>query len=183
MELVERAQEGDRHAFARLVEKHMKAVYAAARSFVGNHADADDLAQETFMRAYRSLPRFRGDSAFGTWLTSIAVNLCTNRIKRSRAVGSLPQTAEGELRTDGEWSDPVEAAARAEPERRLEHCLQALPPKLRAAMHLVVERDMSHKEAAEVLDCAPGTVSWRVFEARKILRARLKPFLQESGGK
>ena len=180
-ELVHKAQAGEAAAFAELARRHQQRVYATIFGLVRNHADADDLAQETFLSAYRAIGRFRGGSSFYTWIYRIAVNTTMNHIKkRSREKG----------RSELLENTPPSALARAaaSPELRsqtdeisdkIEEALGGLPLPFRTAFHLVVNRELSHGQAAEVLGCSENTVSWRMHKARKLLRARLKPFLSE----
>lgn len=179
--LVRRAQGGDPAAFAELARLHRERVYGTIFGLVRNHADADDLAQETFLAAYRAIGRFRGGSSFYTWIYRIAVNLTMNHLKktsrekgRSDLLETTPPSAEAraaaspELRTQ---ADEISA--------KLEAALAELPLPFRAAFQLVVNQGLNHGRAAEVLGCSENTVSWRMHKARKMLQARLKPFLSE----
>ncbi len=177
-ELVKRTLAGERSAFGALVRRHMRGVYAVTRAYTPNHADADDLSQEAFMRAYRGLGSFRGSAAFRTWLLRIAVNVCTNFVNRSRPVavagglGALADPAD----------DPAEAASKQELDGLLWDRIDGLPVDLRATLQLVVGQGLSHQEAADVLGCARNTVSWRMFKARELLRQQLAPMLGEEEG-
>jgi len=159
---VARAQAGDMEAFTELVMQHQRQIHALAYRLTGSVTEAEDLAQETFLRAWRQLPGFRGDSAFGTWLCRIAVNLGLNWKARQERRGETASV-----------SDTVseEATAVADPAHELvEEALQRLPAEQRAAMVLTVYEGMNHAEAARVLQCAESTVSWRVWCARRSLR-------------
>jgi len=160
----------------RLQERIHRMIYGMTR----NPQDADDLTQETFMTAYRSLPRFKGRSSFYTWLYRIAVNLTLNHLKkRGREKGfqpfkdgvAVPDKAESAGRS------PLGDSARRELEERLAEAVAVLPPPYRAAFQLVVVEEFTHARAAEILGCSENTVSWRMHKARKMLRARLEPFL------
>lgn len=176
-ELVQQAQAGRAEAFDRLVERHMRGVYALAYSFVQNHSDADDLTQDVFIRAYAGLKRFRGKAAFGTWLYRIAHNVCTNYVRRrlpSARLASDPLPGEGgRLVPADDAPSPPEALCLAELRESAEEAVGALPRKLRVALELVVQQGMSHRDAAKVLGCRPNTVSWRVFRARELLMEQL----------
>jgi RNA polymerase sigma-70 factor (ECF subfamily) len=176
-ELVKQAQAGRSGAFDRLVERHMRGVYALAYSFVRNHSDADDLTQDVFIRAFAGLKRFRGRAAFGTWLYRIAHNVCTNYVRRclpSARLTSDPLPSEGGrlVPADAALSPPEELSL-AELREDAERAVGALPRKLRVALELVVNQGLSHKEAAKVIGCRPNTVSWRVFRAREVLMEEL----------
>jgi RNA polymerase sigma-70 factor (ECF subfamily) len=180
--LVERARTGDRAAFAELARLHRERVYVVIFGLVRNHADADDLAQETFLAAYRAIGRFRGGSSFYTWLYRIAVNLTMNHLKkRKREKGrsellenATPPTAESQAAASPELRSQADEIS-----ARLAQALTEIPLPFQAAFQLVVNRGLSHARAAEVLGCSENTVSWRMHKARKMLQARLAPFLSE----
>ena len=173
-ELVRLAKASDVEAFGELARRHMKGVYLLAYSFVQNHADADDLSQETFLKAYRSLGSFKERSSFRTWLYRIGLNLCASFVKRARP--SAP--AVGEV-VGARFPGPLEAASLKELEARSAALIRALPLKLRLALHLVVYDGLSHREAAAVIGCSAKTVSWRLFRAREFLRQKLEPYIKE----
>jgi RNA polymerase sigma-70 factor (ECF subfamily) len=171
---VERAKRGDREAFAVLVRKYQRRVYSTAFHITGNHGDADDVAQDAFIRAFRALPRFDGRSDFFTWLYRIVVNVALNALrsrKRSPA-DSLESSGVGDRRaTPG--ADPARTAeARAEARRVLE-ALAQLTPSLRVTLVLAAVEEMPYRDIAAVLECPEGTVAWRVNQARKLLRQKL----------
>ena len=174
-ELVRRAKGGDAEAFGGLVERHMRGVYALAYSFTQNHADADDLAQEAFLRAYRALGSFRERSSFRTWLYRIAANACINHLSRGAA---RPESLE-EVAAPSNAIGPAEAASLSELEQRVAEVAAQLPANLRAALHLVVQQGLSHRDAAEVMGCTKAAVAWRVFRARELMMERLGPFLPD----
>ncbi len=175
-ELVQQALAGDRRAFGTLVGRHVRGVYAVARSFTQNHADADDLAQEAFLHAYRGLRTFRGRAAFRTWLLRIAVNVCTNFVNRSRPTSRPAGGLDG---LSGPAADPADIVSKDEVHRLLQDRIAGLPVDLRATLTLVVGQGLSHQDAAEILGCARNTVSWRMFRARELLREQLGPLLDE----
>ena len=156
-------------------------MYAATLHILGNHSDADDATQETFVRAYRSLQTFDGRSDFFTWLYRIAVNTSLNALRGGKRVGALAQRGGTEAAHVGgrpealgnPGRDPAQQAAGA---RELEHVLAAvaeLSPTLRITIVLATIEELPHKQIAEILDVPEGTVAWRVNEARRLLKLRL----------
>lgn len=163
---IRRSQEGDLAAFEQLIGRHQQMIHALTYRMTGSLADAEDLAQEAFIQAYRKIGTFRGDSRFSTWLFRIAVNTCLNWRKREQRRNQLHRDwaqQDTQSDTDDELSGKVQAA------------LLRLPAKQRAAIILTVYQEMNHAEAARALGCSETTVSWRVFMARK----KLKQWLQK----
>jgi RNA polymerase sigma-70 factor, ECF subfamily len=162
---VEAAQKGDREAFDRIVERYQRDVYRLCYRYVNNHHDASDLAQDVFLKAYKAVGRFRGESALATWLYRIAVNTCLN----FRALRRLP-------------SEPLEQdvpdAARGVADRLQEDELSAqvreavtrLPEKQRATLILKIYHDLTHEEVARILGSSVGTVKANLFHALANLR-------------
>jgi len=167
-DLVQACQRGDREAFDRLVERYQRPVYHLCYRYTGGHEDANDLAQEAFLRAWRSIGRFRGDSAFSTWLYRIAVNACLNhraarRPQTQELTETLPDPSIGALsRVEGE-----------EEARRVRVAIAQLPEKQRATLILKVYHDLSHEEVAQALGSSVGTVKSNLFHALANLRRRL----------
>lgn len=169
-ELVLRFQSGDESAFDRLVEVHRRETYRLAYRLLGNHADADDLAQDAFLRAYRSLKRFRGDSSFRTWLTRIVLNLATDR-RRERAfrrMVPLEQAPAG-----GAETGPNGLPAACPGGEILEKAVRQLPPRQRETLILRIFQEMRFQEIAKVMGCTVGTAKANFFHALKGLRARV----------
>jgi len=165
----------DTEAFAALVKQHQKMVHALAFRMTGSLADAEDLAQETFIRAYRQLGSFRGDSKFSTWLCQIAVNLSLNWRKRESRRGEIhSKWAENAMAEDNEHGELPDELS-----RHVQTALNRLPAKQRAAIVLTVYEHCSHAEAATLLKCTEATISWRVFAARQKLKRWLKPIAYE----
>ena len=159
-ETVAACQRGDREAFDRLVERHQREVYRLCYRYVGHHEDANDLAQEAFLRAWRSIGRFRGESAFSTWLYRIAVNACLNH----RALKRVPTQDLPETLPDP--SRGAQSRAEAEDEaRRVRGAIARLPEKQRATLILKLYHDLSHEEVASVLGSSVGTVKSNLFHA------------------
>jgi RNA polymerase sigma-70 factor (ECF subfamily) len=168
--LVEACLAGHREAFDELVVRHRRAVYRLCYRFVGNHEDADDLAQEVFLRAFRALRTFRGDSAVGTWLHRIAVNLALNavagRARRAetnddRAVPVAPDPDAMSLVLGAERAAQVRAA------------IAKLPPRQRATLVLRVYQEMPHQEIAELLGSSVGAAKANFFHALANLKRLL----------
>lgn len=180
-DLLARARQGDTNAFGALVRLHQRRVYAAALHVTGNHGDADDVAQETFVRAFRALATFDGRSDFFTWLYRIAVNTSLNRLRSTRRAGALAAAGATEAaqvggRPEGLGAprlDPDELAALGEQVRATLVAMAELSPPLRVTLVLATVEGLGHKQISEILDIPEGTVAWRVNEARRLLRERL----------
>jgi len=180
-ELVERAKAGDSTAFSELVRRHSPRVRRLARHLVRGHADADDVAQEAFVRAHQALARFDGRSEFFTWLYRIAVNLSLNRARSlnvRKGVTIDDPLIEGALADQeargGRSSDPGSALDQRRLAAALLEEIERLPASLRATITLVCIEGVPQERAAEVFGCSVGTVAWRVHEARKRLRDALR---------
>jgi len=180
--LIQRCVSGDVAAFEPLVEKYRQRVWRLAYQVLHDREDAWDCAQEAFVRAFHSLPSFRGQSAFYTWLFRITVNLATDRHRargaQARAFGAerVPEE-EWERTTADPGARPDQAAARVEQRARIRQALDALPPKARTIIMLSDVEGLSYREIAEVLNCPIGTVMSRLHNARKRLKALLGPML------
>jgi RNA polymerase sigma-70 factor, ECF subfamily len=166
-EAIEATRHGDPRAFDRLVERYQRDVYRLCYRYVNNHHDASDMAQEAFLRAYRALATFRGDSAFRTWLYRIAVNTCLSFRASRRANEELPETLPD---TRPGVLDGMEREERA---RRVRVAIQELPEKQRATLILKMYHDLSHEEIAGVMGSTVGTVKANLFHALGKLRRRL----------
>jgi RNA polymerase sigma-70 factor (ECF subfamily) len=183
-ELVARVKKGDRHAFDLLVIRYQQRVVSLILRYVKDHSEALDVAQEAFIKAYRALPRFRGDSAFYTWLYRIAVNTAKNHLaSASRRTGVADIDAELAERTEDSWrlrelSTPEHYLCEKEMVAILHQAIQDLPEDLRTALTLREMEGLSYEEIAEVMDCPIGTVRSRIFRAREAVDAQIKPLLQ-----
>jgi RNA polymerase sigma-70 factor, ECF subfamily len=169
MPLVERFRAGERRAFDELVRRHQKQVWRLARRYVRNDADASDLAQQTFVRAFRSLGGFRGAASFRSWLYKIAINLALNHL-RDHAREQPAEIAEDAVtaRATGPQriiADEDQAALRA--------AVAELPPKQRMVLELRVYEELSFKEVAELADCSENAAKVNFHHAVKKLRERL----------
>lgn len=178
---LDRARSGDREAFGRLVRRHQRRVYAAALHILGNHADADDATQETFVRAFRGLPTFDGRADFFTWLYRITVNTALNSLRGGKRGAALAQKGGTEAAHVGgrpealgqSVADPSQRAERTAEVSRVLAAIAELSPSLRVTLVLATIEDLPHKQIAEILEIPEGTVAWRVNEARRLLRNRL----------
>ena len=182
-ELVAQAAAGSREAFDDLVRRHQVSIVSLARALTSGSADAEDLAQEVFLRVWRSLRGFRGDSTFRTWLHRVAVNVIHSHHGRLSRIRRIFQPASADpLGPDGQPShDPIEQAAdpgNAESDfvmrDAIDKALASLPDELRVAVTLRDVQGLDYKEIAAVLDVPMGTVESRIFRGRQ----RLKPLLE-----
>lgn len=182
--LVVRVQKGDKAAFDLLVRKYQHRIAKLVSRYVSNRAEIDDVTQEAFIKAWRAIKGFRGDSAFYTWLYRIAINTAKNYLV---ALGRRPLSADMETE-EAESSAAVNINLRdtATPERHLladeiartvERSLAALPEDLRSAITLREIDGLSYEEIAEVMDCPIGTVRSRIFRAREAIDKELQPLL------
>ena len=181
--LMERCRSGDSAAFEALVRRYKDRVYNVAYRFLGNHEDAQDVAQEVFIRAYRGIEGFKGDSKVYTWLYSIAGNLARNRLRDSKRKGRNMGISleELELRAPGVAQEaakvretPEDAARKRETEEALQSCLEELPEHYRIVFVLRTFEQLSYEEIADSVGCPKGTVKSRLNHARKFLHEKLK---------
>lgn len=170
--LVAAFRAGHAAAFDVIVRRHQRQVYQICYRFMHTHEDAADLAQDTFVRAYRGLARFNGNAALKTWLYRIAVNTCLNRLERKRPV---MEPIDAEPRVDTRVEPPDAALARAEDAARVRDAIRRLPPKQRAALVLRTYRELPHDEIADILGSSVGAVKANVFHALANLRKMLSP--------
>jgi RNA polymerase sigma-70 factor (ECF subfamily) len=180
--LVQAAQKGNVDAFTALVRRYQEEIYYGILGMTNSHTDADDLTQETFLMAYRNLKHFRQKSKFFTWVYRIAVNLTLNhlkRMKKEKGKQELDENLSAGLDSEGEISSPEGSSLKKELRDRIKHAVDSLPLAYKAAFNLVVFQGLTHGEAARVLGCSESTVSWRMHKARKMLQARLRPYLDE----
>lgn len=171
---LEKAKSGDREAFGELVRMHHKRMWKVALHLLGTTSEADDVVQETFLRAFRAIDRFDGKSELSTWLYRIAVNLSLNalRARKRAAAVDIGDPRLGPVLASGQPDPAVDAEARQATLRLLE-ALDALSVTLRTTVVLVAIEGLSHREVGEILGCAEGTVAWRIHEARRLLKERL----------
>jgi RNA polymerase sigma-70 factor (ECF subfamily) len=176
LDLVREFRAGSERAFNELVLKHRQAVYLTAIGMLGSADDADDVTQEVFIKAFRSIDSFRGESAFYTWLYRITVNLCLNQIRKRkvRTVFGLDQVAA----TLPEAKRADEDLELSELSVRARQAISELPEKQRAVFILRHFRGLPHAEIAQIMDRDEGTIKANYFQAVRKLRAKLGPYLQ-----
>jgi RNA polymerase sigma-70 factor (ECF subfamily) len=190
LSLVQRVQRGDRGAFDALVLKYQHKVVKLVMRYVRVPAEAEDIAQEAFIKAYRALPQFRGDSAFYTWLYRIAINTAKNAVaSRDRSPISYEldrDSGEESYDLQGRMKDSAtpEALAMTEEIRQtVNAAIDSLPEDLRAAIVLRELEGLSYEEIAATMDCPVGTVRSRIFRAREAIDARLKEVFEGGLGR
>ena len=180
--LVRLSKQGDVEAFMALALRYQERVYNTILGLTKNHLDADDLSQETFMKAFQSLKGFKQDASFYTWVYKIAVNLALNFLKKSgrerKKTDSLMFNYEQKLNPAKNISSPEDFSLKLELRTKLKQAMNELPLAYRVAFFLVEFEGMLHKEAATVLNCSENTISWRLHKARKMLQGKLKPYLE-----
>ena len=185
-QLVSRVQKGDRRAFDLLVIKYQPKILSLIGRFVYDFSECQDVAQEAFIKAYRALPNFRGDSQFYTWLYRIAVNTAKNylvsRGRKTPTQGVAPEDAEN-------FHDETAFRDTSTPERNLQRdrlkevvfsSIAELPEELRIAISLRELDGMSYEEISDVMDCPIGTVRSRIFRARESIEKKMQPYLEAS---
>jgi len=187
-QLVERAQRGDKHAFGLLVSKYQRKLSRLLSRFVKDQAEVEDVAQEAFVKAYRALPSFRGDSAFYTWLYRIGINTAKNYLVAMgrRAPTVTEFDAEEAEEFDGgdqlrDMNTPESLLMTKQIANTVNDAMEQLPEELRAAIQLREIEGMSYEEIAAAMDCPIGTVRSRIFRAREAIAERLRPLLDTQG--
>ena len=181
--LVERVQRGDKAAFDLLVLKYQHKLIKLISRYVRDHSEVLDVAQESFLKAYRALPKFRGDSAFYTWLYRIAINTAKNHLvsqSRRPPGADVDSTDAEQIGGESELKDyatPERLLMRAEIEDTIIGAIDDLPQDLKTAITLRELEGLSYEEIAEVMDCPIGTVRSRIFRAREAINRRLEPHL------
>lgn len=183
-QLVERVQRGDKNAYNLLVKKYQYKVANLVSRFVSNPGDVPDVTQEAFIKAYRALPGFRGESAFFTWLYRIAVNTAKNYLvsQRRRPPSSDVDIEDAEFYDGGEGlkdqASPEHLMLSEEIRRAVFETIEVLPEDLKTAITLRELEGMSYEDIAKVMDCPVGTVRSRIFRAREAIDKRVQPLLQ-----
>ena len=184
--LVERVQRGDKSAFDTLVRKYQHKVMKVISRYIRDQSEVYDVAQEAFIKAYRALPRFRGDSAFYTWMYRIAINTAKNYLvaqgRRMPNVDIDAQEAEQYEGASGlrEQATPEHLLMRDEIESTVYSAIEQLPDDLRTAITLRELEGLSYEEIAEAMDCPVGTVRSRIFRAREAIDKKLKPLVSNA---
>ncbi len=188
--LVERVQQGDKRAFELLVVKYHRKIIRLVSRLIRDPAEVEDVAQDAFIKAYRALPQFRGESAFYTWLYRIAVNTAKNYLATQ---GWRPEsssdidTEEAETFADGEQlrdiNTPDSMLHTKQVAETVNRAMEALPEELRTAITLREIEGLSYEEIAEAMECPIGTVRSRIFRAREAIAEKLRPLLGTVEGK
>jgi len=190
-QLIERIQNGDKRAFELLVAKYQRRVLRLISRLVRDPAEQEDIAQEAFIKAYRAIPNFRGESAFYTWLYRIAVNTAKNYLasqgRRPRTVGEFQSDEDGEsFGVDDVVEDnntPYAVLHSRQVAETVNKAIERLPSDLRMAVTLREIEGLSYEEIAQAMDCPIGTVRSRIFRAREAIAQELRPLLGTTEGK
>ena len=183
-ELIERVRNGDKAAYDILVLKYQQRIIHLVSRFVRNHSDALDVTQEAFIKAYRALPKFRGDSAFYTWLYRIAVNTAKNYLasQARRPIDNDYDISEieqiGGADALKEQATPENLLQKDELQATVLKAMENLPDDLRSAIMLREVEGLSYEEIASVMDCPIGTVRSRIFRAREAIDNEMKPLIE-----
>jgi RNA polymerase sigma-70 factor (ECF subfamily) len=183
-QLVERVQKGDKRAFDLLVLKYQHKIFAVISRFIRDHAEVQDVAQDAFIKAYRALPNFRGESAFYTWMYRIAINTAKNylvaRNRRPPASDLDVEDAEFYAGNDAmhEMNTPERNLLRDELQAVIDQAFRELPDDLRMAVTLREIDGLSYEEIAEAMACPIGTVRSRIFRAREAIDKKIQPLIE-----
>jgi len=183
-QLVERAQRGDKHAFELLVLKYQRKLARLLSRFIRDPAEVEDVTQEAFIKAYRALPAFRGDSAFYTWLYRIGINTAKNYLMamgRRAPTSTEVEADQAEGFEDGEQlrdiNTPESLLLSNEIAETVNSTIEKLPEELRKAIQMREIEGMSYEDIAQAMDCPIGTVRSRIFRAREAIAEQLRPLL------
>ena len=182
-ELVRRVKKGDRDAFDLLFSRYQHKILNLVSRYLRDPQDVEDVAQEAFIKAFRALPRFRGDSAFYTWLYRIAINTAKNHlVTRGRRPPGTDGDVEDAEHFDGndalrESESPESVLARDQLSAEIDGAIADLPDDLRSAVTLREFDGLSYEQIAEIMDCPVGTVRSRIFRARESIDKRIEPLL------
>jgi RNA polymerase sigma-70 factor, ECF subfamily len=189
-QLVERVQRGDKGAFDLLVSKYQRKIFRLLSRLIRDSAEVEDVAQEAFVKAYRALPNFRGESAFYTWLYRIAINTAKNYlVSQGRRVPTTTEAdiEEAETFDDGErlrdLNTPESMLRTKQVAEAVNRAIDRLPEDLRTAIVLREIEGLSYEEIAESMNCPIGTVRSRIFRAREAIAQELKPILNSAKDK
>lgn len=183
-QLIERVQRGEKAAFNLLVTKYQHKVSNLVTRYVKNPSDVPDIVQEAFIKAYRALPNFRGDSAFYTWLYRIAVNCAKNHMVAGsrKPPGSDVEIEDAEFYDGGEAlrenASPEKILLTNEIKKVVFDTIEQLPEELRIAINFRELEGLSYEEIATIMECPVGTVRSRIFRARDAIDKKIKPLLQ-----
>jgi RNA polymerase sigma-70 factor (ECF subfamily) len=183
-QLVERAQRGDKHAFELLVSKYQRKLARLLSRFIRDATEVEDVTQEAFIKAYRALPSFRGDSAFYTWLYRIGINTAKNylvALGRRAPTTTEIDSEEAEGFEDGDQlrdlNTPENQMMSRQVAETVNQTLEELPEELRTAITLREIEGLSYEDIANIMNCPIGTVRSRIFRAREAISEKLRPLL------
>jgi len=183
-QLVARAQRGDKQAFELLVEKYQRKLARLLSRFIRDPAEVEDVTQEAFIKAYRALPAFRGDSAFYTWLYRIGINTAKNYLMamgRRAPTSTEVEADEAEGYEEGEQlrdiNTPESLLLSNEIAETVNATIEGLPEELRRAIHMREIEGLSYEDIAQAMNCPIGTVRSRIFRAREAIAEQLRPLL------
>lgn len=184
--LVARALDGELPAFEKLVTRYQNKIVGFSARMLNDQDEAEDVAQEVFIKAYRSLESFRGDASFSTWIYRIATNLCIDRLRakkrRPQQAYSLDEPYDKEEDKGGREiadfsNEPTREVEREELRRRVRQVMSEMPEKMRTILIMCDMQGMAYEDIAKVLNCPIGTVKSRLFHARADLGRRLRPYI------
>jgi RNA polymerase sigma-70 factor (ECF subfamily) len=177
-ELIEKAKKGDEHAFELLVKKYQKGIYRLTYRMTNDHFTADELALETFVRAYKALPRFKKGANFFNWIYTIGMRLSLNYLKKEkRMVDGDPEVMNAMAQRDRHNDDMLDRVIAKETASKIREAIERLPEKLRMVLLLRIDEEMSYSEIAEALKVPTGTVMSRLNRAREQLKQSLGNYL------
>lgn len=186
-QLVERAQRGDKHAFGLLVSKYQRKLGRLLSRFIRDSTEVEDVTQEAFIKAYRALPTFRGDSAFYTWLYRIGINTAKNylvALGRRAPTTTIMDIEDAESLEDGDQlrdlNTPENQLMSRQVAETVNQSLEQLPEELRTAITLREIEGLSYEDIANIMNCPIGTVRSRIFRAREAIAEKLRPLIGTS---
>ncbi len=188
-ELVRRVKKGDRAAFDLLFSRYQQKIQHLVARYVRDPEEVLDVTQEAFIKAFRALPKFRGESQFYTWLYRIAINTAKNHLvaRSRRPPGVDIDVADGEQMDSGDYlrdvEDPLSSLARDQLRAEIDAAISALPEDLKSAVTLREFEGLSYEEISVVMECPVGTVRSRIFRAREAIDERIRPLLSGKGAK
>ncbi|MEG6616837.1 sigma-70 family RNA polymerase sigma factor [Peptococcaceae bacterium 1198_IL3148] len=185
-ELIEKSLSGDYIAFEELIHKYENKVYTVAYRFMGNHADACDLAQEAFIKMYQALPKFRGDSSFMTWIYHITANVCRDELRRRQKKQTLSLDDDSDDNVAPKFTiasdepGPEEIIESLELSTQVQQCLNMLSEDYRLILIMREIQGLSYDEIAETMNISLGTVKSRLSRARSVFKEKITPILEQS---
>ncbi len=173
--LINQVKAGDNNAFGKLVEKYKQRIYFVAYRMTNNYADADDLSQEAFIKAYEQINNFKAKSSFSTWLYRIVVNLTINHLNKTRRKQIF--TLDDNIHIEDNSASPEKIEQQRWLHEQITRAISSLPLKQKMVVELALLQGLPHRKIAGILGCPEKTVSWRLFQARKTLKGKLNSFV------